>query len=255
VEHIVAPLIQVRPIWATHHGWKARQTLQFAAPATALWLVLDGEVEVSDGENNWRIGDGEAFLWSTALSRRITTRDGASWLSLGMQINFFDNLDLSRALDLPVQWRPDALEWESLQNCARELVRQWHGGHRVLIDAASIGTYTQEMEGARANRSPIDLLICESLGRAVFGMCWKRLASAEAALVMGKRVPHWLGETLSRVHDEPLVSVAALAKSAGFSPAQFRRSFANTWALRRALTSSITVWKSRVGFSKPTNCP
>lgn len=225
MEHLVAPLIQVRLVWATHHAWKARQTLQFAAPATALWLVLSGEAEVSDEHNSWRIGAGEAFLWSTASSRRIVTPHGASWLSLGMQINFFDNLELNRALDLPVQWKPDGDEWESLQSCTRELVRQWHSGENLVVDAALLGSYTQQMDTARAARLPMDILIAESLARAVFGMCWKRLAGAEASLSMGKRVPPWLAETLRRVHDEPLVSVTALARSAGFSPAQFRRSF------------------------------
>lgn len=224
VQQLVAPLIQVRLVWGTHHAWKARQALQFAASATALWLVLEGEVEVSDEHSSWRIGEGEAFLWSAASSRRIVTAAGAQWLSLGMQINF-DNLDVSRALDLPVQWRPAKGEWESLTRCTRELVRGWNGGEEELVDAASIAVYTQNMELQAQHRSPIDVMIAQSLARAVFGMCWKRLADAEAAQSLEKRVPPWLVETLTRIHDEPLISVAALARSAGFSPAQFRRGF------------------------------
>ncbi len=222
---LIAPLVQVQLMWATHHAWKACQTLQFAAPAPTLWLVLEGEIELSDGRNLWQIGAGEAFLWSASLQRRILTRKGAQWLSLGMQINFFDHLQLESALNLPVQWRPAPGEWESLLGCTRELVRQWHDDQEVRVDADSIAFYTQTMEARRTQRSPVDAMIAQGLARAVFGLCWKRLAHNEAALVMGRRVPEWLAQTLRRVHDEPLLSVSELAKDAGFSPAQFRRSF------------------------------
>ena len=225
VEQFVTPLIQVSLVWVTHHSWKPRQTMQFAVPSTALWLMFEGSVEVSDSQNEWEIGKEEAFLWSSASSRRVITPHGARWISVGMQINFFDNLDLSRALNLPVKWRPENEEWKSLSSCASELVRHWHGCEETLVDASTLATYSQQMEALRLKRAPIDVMIAESLGRALFGLCWKRLAKEEATQVMGKRVPPWLVETLSRIHDEPLLSVAVLAKDAGFSPAQFRRGF------------------------------
>ena len=221
----MAPLIQVQLVWATHHAWKACQTLEFAAPAPTLWLILDGEIELGDGENIWTMSAGEAFLWSASLQRRILTRGGAQWLSLGMHVQFFDNLQLESALHLPVQWRPAPAEWKALLGCTRELVRQWHDGEDVPVDAPSIAFYTQQMAAQRERRAPVDAMIAQSLARAVFGLCWKRLAGDEAALVMGRRLPPWLALTLRRIHEEPLLSVSELAKDAGFSPAQFRRSF------------------------------
>ena len=225
MKETIAPLIQVNLMWATHHAWKPHQFLQFAAPAPALWLVTEGEIELGDGQSTWQMKAGEAFLWSAALSRSITTRSGASWLSLGMRVNFFDHLELEYALDLPVQWTPAPDEWQALVGCTRELVRHWHGGDEVRVDAESIALYTQKMDAQRPHRSPVDQLIAQSLARAIFGMCWKRLARAEATLVMGKRVPAWIADTLRRVHETPGIGVAELAKEAGFSSAQFRRSF------------------------------
>ena len=222
---LLAPLIQVQLVWATHHAWKARQNLRFAAPAPTLWLITQGEIELSDGFNRWQMGAGEAFLWSASLERSISTRGGAQWLSLGMHVNFFDHLELQSALQLPVQWRPTPGEWEALVHCTRELVRHWHDGEDVPVEAESIAFYSQEMDARRARRSPVDTMIAQSLARAVFGMCWKRLAGSEAARVMGARLPDWLAQTLRRIHDEPLTGVSELARQAGFSPAQFRRSF------------------------------
>ena len=225
MKETIAPLIQVNLVWATHHDWKARQRLQFAASAPALWLVSEGEIELSDGKTTWRIGAGQAFLWSAALNRSIVTHGGAQWLSLGLRVNFFDNLQLEYALDLPCQWTPAPDEWNALSGCTRELVRHWHGGQEVRVDAESIAFYTQKMEAQKPHRSPVDQLIAESLARAIFAMCWKRLARAEADLVMGNRMPDWIAATLRRVHRQPGVTVAELAHSVGFSLAQFRRSF------------------------------
>lgn len=225
MKQLITPLIQVQLMWATHHAWPALGQLQSAAPAPALWLVMEGEIELDDGENQWRIGPGEALLWSATRRRSIFARRAAQWLSLGMSVNFFDNLELERALDLPVQWTPAPAEWDALVSCTRELIRHWHGGQQPAVDAQSIAFYTQNMDTQRETRSPLDQMIAQSLARAIFGMCWKRLAGSEAELVLGKGVPDWLAETLRRVHDEPLIGVCELARRAGFSSAQFRRSF------------------------------
>ena len=221
-----ASAIQVQLAWATHHAWKPGQTLQSAVSTPTLWLMIEGEVALSDGRNQWNLCAGEAFLWaSRALERRIQTRGGAQWLSLGLRVHFFDHLELGGALDLPVGWRPAPAEWRSLTRCARELVQCWHGGEIVRVDADSLAFYSQKMEATRAVRAPLDAMIAPSLARAVFGMCWKHLSHSEAALLTRGRVPAWIAATLRRIEDDPSVGVAALAREAGFSPAQFRRSF------------------------------
>lgn len=235
MEKHLAPLIQVRLDWATHHAWKARQTLQSAAPATALWLVMEGEVEVTQigerktgaapGEHTWKLKAGDAFLWSAASSRRILTSGGAAWLSLGMQVNFFAHLDLHRVLNLPLQWRPSPGEWQTLLCCTRELVGQWHNGRELVVDAACIAAYGREMDAQAERRAPIDVMIADSLARVIFGLCWRHLANDETSAAIERRIPPWLSKTLQRVHDEPTIKVASLSRAAGFSPAQFRRSF------------------------------
>lgn len=218
------PLFQVRLAWATRHTWKARQTLQFAAPATALWLVQDGEIEVGDAEHSWHLSSGQAFLWSATSSRRIFTPGGATWLSLGVKTDFLADLNLHHAPDLPARWEPSPAQWQTLQACARELIQHWHGGEAAPVDAARIAAYTREMDARKKERSVLDVLIAESLARAIFGLCWRHLAGEEAALV-AKRLPLWLSETLHRIHDEPHIGIAELSHRAGFSPAQFRRLF------------------------------
>ena len=226
MKQALASVIQVQLAWATHHAWKPGQTLQSAASTPTLWLMLEGDVALGDGHNQWDLRAGDAFLWaSQALGRRIQTRGGAQWLSLGMHVNFFDHLELGRALDLPIRWRPAPAQWHSLTVCARELVNGWHGGEEVRVDADSLAFYSQKMEATRAARAPIDAMIAHSLARAVFGMCWKHLSQTGDATLTQQRLPAWIAATLRRIEDDPPVGVAALARAAGFSPAQFRRGF------------------------------
>ena len=222
----LAPSIQIQLAWATHHAWKPCQRLQSAVPPT-LWLLLEGDIELSDGTNLWELRAGRRVFYgrprrSTGAFRRAAVRSGCRWECTSI---FFDNLELGRALDLPVLWRPSPDEWQSLTACARELVRAWHDGEEIRVDADSIAFYSQQMDARRAGRAPIDAMIAHGLARAIFGMCWKRLSQNGETLIAAQRIPDWLTETLQRMDENPLAGVGELARAAGFSPAQFRRSF------------------------------
>jgi AraC-like DNA-binding protein len=196
--------LEVRIHWADHHLWQPGQVLRGNAPtAHALWLILQGCVEVQVCGTTWPLSAGMLFLSPQGQPRQIITATGAEWLSLGIQATLFDRLDVLQLLKPPQAWQPAEEERASLATWLRQSVQYWH----------------------RRKQEPAAALITDGLGRAVVGLCWRMLHSTDPAAALQASVPSWLLEALQQMRRDPAMRIERLAQRAGFSPAQFRRRF------------------------------
>ncbi len=196
--------LEVRIHWADHHRWQPGQTLRGNAPtAHALWLVLQGCVEVQVCGTTWHLSPGIVFLSPQHQPRDIATPTGAEWLSLGLQAMLLDRVDVLQLLRPPQSWQPAEEEQAILALWLRQSVWYWH----------------------RRTQEPAAALITDGLGRAIVGVCWHMLRSTDPAAALHASVPAWLLEALRQMRHNPAMRIDRLARSAGFSPAQFRRRF------------------------------
>ncbi len=179
--------------WAARHDVEAGWTHFSPRIASAsLWHLERGilRVEADEIRQIARAGD---WVWrAPSGARRMETgAGGASWLTVGIVAqcggkNWF-------APPAPLIFRPNAGQNER--------------GARLI---------TLLVEGQNNGASQLEI---DGLGRALMGWLWS--AAGEAS--WRPDFPMWLENALSRIENEPQVSVAELARGAHFSPAQFRR--------------------------------
>jgi AraC-like DNA-binding protein len=190
----LTPFLQIQLSWAQHHYWHTGGHLQQQIAHTALWLVLDGELEVTLDGQPWLIRAGEAFLMPPVISRVIHALQSVEWLSLGLRATLFGRIDMSHVLQAPRQWQPAVDERALLEIAMRRIV---------------------------ASEDEDNVLIREGLTRAVWGLCWQNVGSSAAIEPM----PDWLQNALQQMQEQPGMGIAELARQAGWSAAQFRRHF------------------------------
>lgn len=196
--------LEVQIHWAAHHRWQPGQTLRSDAPiAYALWLVLQGCVEVQTCGAIWQLSPGMAFLSPQHQLRDISVLTGAEWLSLGMNATLLSRVDVLHVLEPPRAWQPDALKQAMLATWMRQVIQHWH----------------------LRKEEPAAALITDGLARAIVGLCWHMVRSTDVADALNEIVPAWLPEALQLLRHDPAIGINFLAQRVGFSPAQFRRLF------------------------------
>jgi AraC-like DNA-binding protein len=146
---------------------------------------------------------GAAFLANWRQERDIWLYEGAEWLTVGLQAHLLGR-DLLPLIGLPVLWTPEIESRASFEFCLRELAR------------------LHPCEGALA-------LVCDGLSRVLTGLVLSAHNVSNVTPGGQGSAPSWLGRVQRMAKDNPGVSVAQLAREAGFSPAQFRRVF-HDWA-------------------------
>jgi AraC-like DNA-binding protein len=200
--------IAVQVLAVHRHQWQAGRSYRHL-PARHphplleyhLWLVREGFVEVRAQQRLWRIASGDAFFLPANLQRDITTPEPAAWLSIHLRITLFNRFNLLENLRLPVQWHPNDDERAKLESWMEHIARE------------------------RFHNEPHHRLMVFGLGNALLGLCWPRLSAEPLDTSSHSELPEWLVRVLRRIAHEPACSIADLAYEAGFSPAQFRRSF------------------------------
>lgn len=166
-----------------------------------LWLIQDGLVEVISPHEKWQVKSGEVFLLPVTMERDILTPVPTSWLSVRLWITVFNRFNLMQEVELPARWVPDEQERSRLESWMQQIVDDF------------------ELQEAHFR------LGVEGLSHAILGLCWPHLSSVSLAAAAHTELPEWLAETLRRITSNPAFNVADLAHEAGFSLAQFRRSF------------------------------
>ena len=197
-------LVETRVVWAMHHrALPHGDSWRRPVPACTLWLMLNGAAEVTLDGKTWCVPRGAALLANWRTERNIVLLEGAEWLTVGLQAHLLGR-DLLPLIGLPVLWTPDAQASATLEWSLRELAR------------------LHPCTGALA-------LVCDGLSRVLAGLVLS--AHDLENLTPGGQgsAPSWLGRVQRLAKDNPGVSVAQLAREAGFSPAQFRRVF-HDWA-------------------------
>jgi len=190
--------LHVRTHWARRHEWLRGATWnESPIPAYVFWLVRRGVLDVTLGGKTFCINEGDVWLHGYAKDRSIVVREDAEWLSLGLDANFYGNVDVLAPL-VPAQWRPD--RWEPLESWLLQLVETersgcWEGG-----------------------------LLYNSLTRAVLAWCWQQRGGGLEQLVQENLSP-WLHRVLENMRQHPAMSVHDHVADSGYSPAQFRRHF------------------------------
>ena len=196
-------LIETRVRWAMHHyelppghSWRNH------SPACALWLMLDGEVQVVTQERKFYVAAGEAFLSDCRVRRDITIPRCAEWLTVGLEAPLLGR-DLLQNIGPPVQWFPVDKERVALRFYMSELVACY----------PAQGTAQLQVEG---------------LARVLIGLVLNAHGIQNFGESQGGS-PLWLADVLRLVRAQPGASVADMAREAHFSLAQFRRVF-HEWA-------------------------
>ena len=213
--------LDVRILWAISHRWNAGRKEAWPAAAHALWLVQEGTVELWSHEKCWTVRQGQIFLWPKSLPRRIVGVTDARWLSIGLVATSPSHPDLLNLLDLPgshtphpsqrlpvARWMENLLELDGYEfepECLRECSGRWE---------KSVSTRPTHLD-----------IVADSMARAIFGWCWGTWGTVDLNTVLNQQSPLWLLKTLDHIREQPHMSVANLAKSSNFSPAQFRRLF------------------------------
>jgi AraC-like DNA-binding protein len=192
VDSRLAPFLQIELDWAIHNRWPAGYRLQQQITAVSLWLVLQGEIEVKLQGQSWRVQQNDAFLSPSDSQRELHLRQDSAWLSLGLRATLFGRIDMTHTLSSPRLWQPAPDE-------------------RALLETAMRHITLRESES----------LVREGLTRAVWGLCWQDVDLASAP----EQMPAWLQHSLQQMHERPGISIAELARDAGWSAAQFRRHF------------------------------
>lgn len=200
--------IAVQVLAVHRHHWHAGRSYQHLPSRHAqplleyhLWLMREGVVEVRAQNRLWHIASGDAFFLPANLPRDITTPQPTAWLSIHLRITIFNRFNLLENLQLPAQWRTEKNE------------------------RAKLESWMQHIAGEQFQSEPHHRLTVLGLGNAVFGLCWPHLSAEPLDAAAHSELPEWLVRVLRRIAREPSCSIADLAREAGFSPAQFRRSF------------------------------
>ncbi len=196
-------LIETHVWWAMHHyKLPLGHTAVSARSACALWLMLDGEAEVTSQGHTLHVTSGDACLTDCRVRRDIEIAHHAEWLTVGLEAPLLGR-DLLQSIGPPVQWTPSEKEREAL-----------HFYMMALVDCyPACGTAQLQVEG---------------LARVLTGL----VLNAHGIHNFGETqagAPFWLEAVLRYVREKPGASVADLAREAHFSLAQFRRVF-HDWA-------------------------
>lgn len=206
IDSFTTPYVEAYSSWSTCQRWHPGETheTQFidAATSYSLWLILEGTVEVRAGDREWRVNPGHAFLFPLAVHRRITTPDGAEWLSIGLQGMLYGKIDLFRDVKPPLMWLPSE------------------------PDRATLETWMRQLTSRESSSASHDRLIRQGLARAIIGLSAGSLGISLELSESHRAMPGWLESVLREVQENPGVSIVALAGIAKYSQAQFRRVFA-----------------------------
>jgi AraC-like DNA-binding protein len=231
--------LDVRVRWANHHKWPAGYSQDSPCSVHALWLVIEGEAEIISGEDNWTLAKGQVLLWPKDKPRHVATPKGASWLSLGISVTTTTQTDLFRLLTLPALQRLDTVEMALLQRWMQSILDLRHQLTQTTPENRQMAKYfadSPEILAMVASYSKwINQLVLErpshydemeaGLVRTIVAWCWSKWGNIDLASALHQQSPLWLQNTLDRIQQSPDVLVSDLAKVAGFSPAQFRRTF------------------------------
>lgn len=227
---LFSPFIRVAMWTALHHHWQSPHP-PFSIPPVVptVWLIRRGTVRVTMPDREFELKPGMAFLSPPSVPRTIEVEGEGDWFSIGLTAHAFQQIDLFTLLPLPgVRVLPDSAR-EMFETLMSQLIREWCGGDiPSSINPARWFTYVHHRVSNRRRQfeNPADyldsILICEGIGRSLFGLCWRHFAPIRLSNVLQSNIPDWLALVLRRIDEDPGVPVTELARIAHLSPTRFR---------------------------------
>lgn len=258
--------LDIRLQWSIYRNWKAGQSVNWPSAWYALWLVLEGQVEVWSDDKCWAVEAGQILLWPKNLPRRIMGLTDARWLSLGLSAASPSCPDLFNTLTLPGIHTPQPTDHFPIAQWMENLIEldDYEFAPEGLQDFSGQWKKSTQLRPAHFD------VIEDSMVRAIFGWCWGVWGTIDLNEVLSQQMPVWLAKTLETIGEDPTISIAKLAKMSNFSPAQFRRLFHQNMtqspqqyllnqrleiAQRLLLTTNLPIDEVAIcsGFSTPTN--
>lgn len=223
--------VQINIGWARRHRWKSGDHVtEQRIHSHCFWLVEHGQMHVRWGNAVFSIGAGAACFMPSGHFRDIAAgENGASWLSVGLHADLFGRVDLFHGITSPLVWTPD----EPTRNAMAEWMSRLCGEREEITDKDAIPLSRQreaflDLVGRTTTpRSAASTLISDGLGRALLGLCWEATGGDKRLNALRPMTPPWLPRVLARIASAPETTVRELAVLAGFSDAQFRRTFHN----------------------------
>lgn len=218
--------LQVEHWHAVHYHWTPGQEMHGRVKnSTVLWLVEDGLVQLSTSRGNWELRAGDAMLMGVAMERHIATPEGAKWISLRLSAVALDTLDLFSMVPTPVKWRPEAEEWDELLHHAQFMVKHWFPTVPSRQDAHSLSTFLHHQRLSKGHQTPLSNLMCRSAAQVLFALLWKKWGPLPLERVPDASDRHWLPLVLTRLRENPELSVDQLARSLEVSRRHLLRIF------------------------------
>ncbi len=236
---------EVRVMWGSHNAWEPGQQHEGPVHAHTIWLMLYGHAQVGDGGERWDVQPGHIFLWPCGKHRHILSLSDSAWLSVGIAATANDQTDVLRLLPLPalhrleegesrllLAWFEQIISLREAQSLSLLAASPDYPSYRdvaqilgVRHDIVSQRPHEMWMERVVAERESFYDIVEQGLAHAIVAWCWKMWGTGDLQHALLHHSPSWLQNTLERIRENPALSVHELARTAGFSPAHFRRLF------------------------------
>jgi len=191
--------IEIAIDWADYQWYPAEHIYANPEQFFVLWLLLDGEIRLSEGEER-TLTPGVTYLFAPCPRRAFVTPHGATWFSIGFHPTSPATVHVLQQLHAPVCWHPDDEMRDSLSALMQHLIREYH----------QQGTASE--------------VICFGLMQAVIGLL-QRLSLTWESTLLASPWPEWLIRSLDIIERQPNISVTALAAETRYSVAHFRALF------------------------------
>jgi len=235
----VVPLVDVHIDWARHFCWSPGHSHVQSIPLTHsfMWLMLNGTANARTERRVWPLLPGTVLLNSgctasiSQQSQYCLVSSGAEWLEVGFRATLFDHINLLHSVQTPLVWKPREAECQVLELWMRQLVGEWaNTANSPTVNPIAPSPIAPEIYGGRPGEQTgaggVDgSLIVQGLGQAIFGLCWRMLASGDEINETHHAVPGWLGQAMQHRAKQPDTTILQWANATGFSMPQFRRLF------------------------------
>jgi AraC-like DNA-binding protein len=211
--------VEVTVRWAVERRWETGDMICHLnrIPTTlTFYLVLQGTLNLTLDGKDFSLQPHEIFIVPPLAARdRIYTPTETTWLSLGLRLCLYQCFDIADLVTEPHYWRTSPETTHKIRTFLETMIQErdedlWNDRPRL----------------ARTNhaRGPIEQLISEGLGKAIFGLWWRETNAGGTGAAI-TQVPAWLLTTLRRMYQEPSLSLQEIQSEAGVSGTYLRRQF------------------------------
>ncbi|MDR3707428.1 MAG: AraC family transcriptional regulator [Capsulimonadaceae bacterium] len=199
VDAHVARSITVDPTWMLRQQMTAGGIWETSESSLSFaWLVVKGNIVLTQDNVTVDASSGCVCFGPLSAGRSLVVESDAEWLSFGFRLSLYGRTDFLDHYRLPLCVFPDAVDRARLERWLLDLLAAWD-------DQTAAATFVRT-----------------GLAQAVFGSVFALLEREQGSRLLATGA---MPEVLQLLQADPRISVSELARSTGYSPAQFRREF------------------------------